>query len=115
MSTLVSAFMLAWFYAGNGYTVQRFIIPFGRMSLTNYIGQSILGVTIYYHFGLDLWDKVGAFESVLIGTGIFTALLLLSRRRLASHRQGPLEYFWKKATWIGKESKPCLIATKRNN
>lgn len=115
MSTLVSAFMLAWFYAGNGYTVQRFIIPFGRMSLTNYIGQSILGVTIYYHFGLDLWDKVGAFESVLIGTGIFTALLLLSRRRLASHRQGPLEYLWKKATWIGKESKPCLIATKRNN
>lgn len=102
MALLVSAFMLAWFYAGEGYAAQRFIIPFGRMSLTNYIAQSIIGVTLYYHFGFNLWWRTGAFETLLIGFGIFAILLLLSRRRLAAHKQGPLEYLWKKGTWLWK-------------
>lgn len=100
MSLLVAAFMLAWFHAGNGYRGQRFIMPFGKMSLTNYIGQSIIGVIIYYHFGFDLWDKTGPFESVLIGIAIFSIMLWFSRRWLATHRQGPLEYLWKKGTWV---------------
>lgn len=100
MSLLVAAFMLAWFHVGNGYRGQRFIMSFGRMSLTNYIGQSIIGVIIYYHFGFDLWDKTGPFESVLIGIAIFSIMLWFSRRWLATHRQGPLEYLWKKGTWV---------------
>ncbi len=101
MTLLVSAFMLMWFHAGNGYRAQRFIIPFGRMSLTNYISQSIIGVILYYHFGFDMWCRTGAFESMLIGLGIFAGLLIFSRHWLLSHRQGPLEYLWKKGTWIG--------------
>ncbi len=100
MTALVAAFMLLWFHAGNGYRGQRFIIAFGRMSLTNYIVQSIIGVTLYYHFGLNLWCRTGAFESLLLGIAVFAVLLHLSRRRIATHRQGPLEYLWKKATWI---------------
>lgn len=102
MAVLVSAFMLAWFCAGEGYAAQRFIIPFGRMSLTNYIAQSIIGVTLYYHFGFNLWCRTGAFETLLIGFGIFAILLLFSRLRLATHKQGPLEYLWKKGTWLWK-------------
>lgn len=101
MTLLVSTFVLLWFHAGNGFNGQRFIIPFGRMSLTNYIGQSIIGVTLYYHFGFNLWCKTGAFESVIIAFAIFFILLLFSRNWLASHRQGPLEYIWKKGTWAG--------------
>lgn len=101
MSLLIAAFMLLWFHSGHGYRCQRFIISFGRMSLTNYIAQSIIGVTLYYHFGFNLWDKVGAFSSTIIALAVFTFLLILSRCWLASHRQGPLEYIWKKLTWIG--------------
>lgn len=110
MSLLVAAFMLAWFHAGNGYRGQRFIMAFGKMSLTNYIGQSIIGVIIYYHFGLNLWDKTGPFESVLIGIAIFSIMLWFSRRWLATHRQGPLEYLWKKGTWISIE-KTAAVAS----
>lgn len=104
MIFLVAAFMLAWFHAGNGYRGQRFIIPFGRMSLTNYIGQSIIGVVLYYHFGFNLWCKTGASETFLIGLAIFAILLLFSSRWLSAHRQGPLEYLWKKGTWLGFKS-----------
>lgn len=108
MTLLVSAFMLLWFRSGNGYRWQRFITPFGRMSLTNYIGQSIIGVILYYHFGLNLWCHTGAFETLLIGIGVFILQLWFSRRWLSTHRQGPLEYIWKRGTWLRDTPRPIL-------
>lgn len=109
MALLVSAFMLAWFHAGNGFRAQRFISAYGRMSLTNYITQSIIGVIVYYNFGLGLWDRTGAFESVLIAMGIFVIQLLFSRYWLKSHKQGPLEYLWKRGTWLKSPSLPATV------
>ncbi len=101
MTVLVSVFVLFWFGKDNvGYKFQRFIMPFGRMSLTNYITQSVIGVFVYYHWGLNLWNEVGATVSAAIGLAIFGLLLLFSRYWLARHRQGPLEFLWKKATWL---------------
>ncbi len=100
MCVLVSAFMLVWFHAGDGRRWQRFIMPYGRMSLTNYIFQSIMGVFIYYHFGFGMYDKIGAFGSVLVGLGIFAIQWVFSSLWLRAHKQGPLEYLWKKGTWI---------------
>ena len=101
MGILVSLFILAWYGRGNGYRFQRSIIAYGRMSLTNYITQSIIGVAVYYNFGLGLWDSVGPALSVLIGLAIFMAQLMFSRYWLGRHKQGPLEYLWKRGTWIG--------------
>lgn len=100
MTMLVSLFMIVWFYSGNGMRWQRVVISYGRMSLTNYIAQSVIGVFIYYHFGLCLFDKVGSTLTLLIGFGIFALQLAFSRYWLSGHRQGPLEYLWKRGTWI---------------
>lgn len=108
MTLLISLFLIGWFNAGNGYRWQRSVTAYGRMSLTNYITQSIMGVCIYYHFGLNLYDKVGSAITLLIGFGIFTVQLVFSRRWLLTHRQGPLEYLWKRATWIRFNSSPRL-------
>ncbi len=109
MTVLVSLFLIGWFAAGNGFRWQRSVIAYGRMSLTNYITQSIMGVCIYYHFGLNLYDKVGATVTLLIGLGIFAVQLAFSRGWLRTHRQGPLEYLWKRATWIGWDSAPRTV------
>lgn len=101
MIVLVGAFTLLWFRMGDGCAAQRFIIPYGRMSLTNYIVQSIMGVAVYYHWGLNLWNSVGATGSVLIGTAIFLVQLQFSKVWLNSHKQGPLEWLWKRGTWYG--------------
>ncbi len=96
MAVLVSTFSLLWFYKGNGYKIQRFIIPFGKMSLTNYILQSLIGCAIYLNWGLGLYEHTGATLSLLIGVVIFVAQLWFSRWWLSTHRQGPLEWVWKK-------------------
>lgn len=103
MLILVSAFVLAWFKKENGYKWQNFIIPYGRMSLTNYISQSIIGVCLYYGFGLGLYRVTGSTVTLLIGLSIFTLQWLFSRYWLSGHKQGPLEFLWKKGTWIGSK------------
>ena len=99
MGVMVGVFVLVWFRT-NGLSIQRFIIPFGRMSLSNYMIQSVIGVFLFYGYGLALYKFCGMTTSMLIGLGIVFLLLLASRRWLASYRQGPLEYLWKKGTWL---------------
>ena len=101
MAILISAFTLLWFKKESGYKWQIFIIPYGRMSLTNYITQSIIGVAIYYGYGLCLYRSTGAVATLLIGAAIFIFQLLFSRWWLSKHKQGPFEYLWRKATWMG--------------
>lgn len=102
MVVLVSGFVLLWFKSG-GYKFQRMIIPYGRMTLTNYIGQSIIGITIFYGFGLGLYRYTGATYCLLIGIGIFMLQLFFSRWWLGKYKQGPLETIWSRATWLGKK------------
>lgn len=101
MIILVSGFVLLWFHKENrGYRFQSFIIPYGRMSLTNYIFQSIMGVAVYYHWGLNMWNHIGATGSVGVALVIFGIQYAFSRYWLSTHRQGPLEYLWKRGTWL---------------
>lgn len=76
------------------------LIPFGKMSLTNYILQSIVGCFIYYRYGLGLVEYTGATYSLLIGIVLFILQLYFCKWWLSKHKQGPLEYIWHKATWI---------------
>lgn len=101
MVVLVGLFTLIWYDRGEGFKFQRLFIPYGRMSLTNYILQSIIGVSLFYGFGLGLYRYTGATVCLLIALGIFTLQLLFSRWWLERHRQGPLEWVWKKLTWLG--------------
>lgn len=107
MLVLVSGFTLLWFYREAGYRLQRVLVPYGRMSLTNYITQSMLGAMIYYGYGIGLYKSTGATATLIIGFTIFAVQLAFSRWWLARHKQGPLEWLWKQGTWIGRK--------KRNN
>ncbi|MDR2036708.1 MAG: DUF418 domain-containing protein [Bacteroidales bacterium] len=81
------------------------LAPYGRMSLTNYLSQSLLGAFLFYNWGLGLYRHTGITVCFLIGIGVFLVQLFFCRWWLRSHRHGPLEWLWKKATWIktGKE------------
>ncbi len=73
---------------------------YGKMSLTNYIGQSILGAIIYFPFGLYLAPYCGYTASLLIGFVLFLLQVWFCKWWLANHKQGPLESIWHKWTWM---------------
>lgn len=74
---------------------------YGKMSLTNYITQSIIGAIIYFPIGLYLAPYCGYTLSLLIGIATFMLQVKLCKWWLATHKQGPLEHIWHKWTWMG--------------
>lgn len=73
---------------------------YGKMSLTNYITQSILGALIYFPFGLYLAPYCGYALSLLIGIVLFLLQVQFCKWWLSKHKQGPLETIWHKWTWM---------------
>ena len=73
----------------------------GRMSLSNYIIQSIMGSFIYYGIGLGLYQYTGTTYSLLIGIALAILQGFFSAWWLKRSIRGPLETLWHKATWIG--------------
>ena len=76
---------------------------YGRMSLTNYITQSIIGAAIYFPFGLYLAPYCGYTLSLLVGIFTFMLQVKCCKWWLGKYRQGPLERIWHKWTWMGTD------------
>ena len=96
MLVIVTSLLFA-FYTTRLSRPMRFIMPYGRMSLTNYITQSIIGAAIYYHWGLHL--NPCDTQSIALGIVILTAQILFCRWWMRSHSHGPLEGIWKRLTY----------------
>ncbi len=102
------SFMLIWvsgftllFQTDFFHRVLNIFSPLGRMSLSNYVMQSIIGSIIYYGFGFGLYKYTGATYSLLIGFVLATLQWAFSTWWMKNHKQGPLETIWHRATWVG--------------
>ena len=71
----------------------------GRMALTNYISQSIIGMFLFYGIGLGLGASVGLGETELIATAVFIFQICFSMVWLSVFRFGPLEWIWRMLTY----------------
>jgi uncharacterized protein len=100
MLVLVSGFVLL-FQSRFFHKALNLFSSLGRMSLSNYITQSIIGSFIYYGFGLGLYKFTGATYCLLIGIALAILQGMFSTWWMKNHRQGPLETIWHKLTWIG--------------
>ena len=98
MLVLVSTFFIV--YEKLSGRVLNMFNAFGKMSMTNYIMQSIVGTSIYYGFGLGLYQYTGATYCLLIGIALAVLQGLFSKWWMGNHRQGPLEGIWHKLTWM---------------
>ncbi len=96
---LFAGVILVYYLTKFGHVLHK-LAPYGRMSLTNYLSQSLIGAFLFYNWGLGLYKYTGITGCVLIGIGVFLLQYLFCKWWLRSHRQGPLELLWKKATWI---------------
>lgn len=99
MLALVSAFLLLY-WANNG-KVQRLLAPYGQMSLTDYVMQSVIGSFLYFGYGLALHKVCGNTYSFLIGCAFFLLQLAFAHWWFRHYRRGPLETIWHRLTWLG--------------
>ena len=71
----------------------------GRMALTNYIGQSVWGMAIYYGIGLGLGASMGLSLVVPVAVGVWLVEALFSLLWLRLFNFGPLEWIWRMLTY----------------
>ena len=67
----------------------------GRMALTNYIGQSLIGTFIFYGFGLGLFGMLNRVQQFGIILLIWTFQIFFSSWWLSRFQYGPLEWVWR--------------------
>lgn len=67
----------------------------GRMTLTNYIAQSVIGIGIFYGVGLGLHGQIRPVFTVLLTIALFILQVLFSWWWLGRYRVGPLERVWR--------------------
>ncbi|MGG4483124.1 DUF418 domain-containing protein [Paenibacillus illinoisensis] len=80
----------------------------GRLSLTNYLMQSVICTSIFYGYGLGLFGHAGVFVGALMAVAVYCIQLWLSPIYLKMFRSGPLEYIlriWTYLSWRGQPKK----------
>lgn len=86
----------------------RNLAPYGRMALTNYLGQSLIASTVFYGYGLG-WFGMERAKQVLFVFVIVALQIAFSHWWLARFRYGPMEWIWRAITywtwpknWVGR-------------
>lgn len=98
MVILVAGLFHGYYITTRFSRVLGLLIPYGKLSMTNYVTQGIVGSALYYNWGLHL--QLGITASLGVGILILLVQYMLCRIWVGRHNHGPLEYIWKKATWI---------------
>jgi uncharacterized protein len=81
----------------------------GRMPLTNYLLQTLIGTTLFYGWGFGLWGKVGPAVQLVMAFAVFFIIQVpLSTIGFRYFEYGPLEYVWRLGTY-GKRR--AVVAT----
>ncbi len=93
--------MLMWFYKkGILKPLQSRLQSAGRMAFTNYIGMSVICGLIFYGHGLGLFGSLDRLQQFLVVIAIWVVMLVVSPLVLKTYRFGPLEWFWRKLTYL---------------
>ena len=99
MMLYICLFMLAY-YQWNAKKVLDRLSPVGKMSVTNYMAQSWLGVFLFYGFGLYLTPYCGPTWSACVGLCIALLQILYSNWWIKRFYYGPVEWLWRVCTWM---------------
>jgi uncharacterized protein len=85
------------------------LAPAGRMALTTYLSQSVLGVVLFYGIGFGLWQRLAPMTVYGIAFAIYAAQLIVSRLWMKRFAYGPVEWLWRRLTY----RRPLALALPR--
>lgn len=99
LQSILYLYIIGWLYQSRILISLLKQLAFaGRMSLTNYILQSLASAFIFRGF-LDLYGQYGLITLEFIALIVFTIFLIGSRLWLVNHRFGPLEWVWRELSY----------------
>ena len=101
MMMYVCGLTILYYKTIKGRMILDRLAPVGRMSVTNYMMQSVMGAFIFYGFGLGLWRQ-SFLICFIIGFTVCLFQILYSNWWLKRFYYGPMEWLWRTLTWFKK-------------
>lgn len=82
-----------------GRKLLGFLAPVGKMSMSNYLLQSIVSTLLFYSYGLGFYNQISAFTGTVLVFFIFALQVIVSSYWLKTHQFGPVEWLWRSITY----------------
>lgn len=74
--------------------------PVGRMGLSIYLLQSVIGTLIFFSYGLGLLFDLGAATCLGLGVILFIIQIWIAKIWLKHFQYGPVEWLWRSLTYF---------------
>lgn len=88
-----------WYLHHRECRIFKMLAAPGQMALTNYIGQSVLGMIIFYGIGFGFGADTGLSAVMLVAAGVYLCETVFGRIWLHYCLFGPLEWIWRMLTY----------------
>ncbi|MBE6275696.1 MAG: DUF418 domain-containing protein [Bacteroides sp.] len=102
-AVLAMVFIVLYQYRGFNRVLGQ-LAPYGRMGLTNYVSQSIVGAILFamwaYGATFGAWQ---AAEVMLLGLLVYLVQVIVCKVWLNYFQYGPLEWLWRSLTYFKKQ------------
>lgn len=99
LSLAYAALATRSFHSPTGRRLLSPLAAAGRMALTNYLLQSLIGLLLFTGVGLGLYGRVGPALGLLLTFAVFAVQVWLSGVWLRRFRFGPAEWLWRSLTY----------------
>ncbi len=96
---LVSAF--SWLYKKDKLKIFfKGLEVVGKMTLTNYVIQNIIGIILFSGLGFGLLYNLPFYGYILIAITVFVAQVFFCKWWLSKYNYGPIEWIWRELTYM---------------
>lgn len=99
LSALGLCALLSALGQGKGGRGQRLLEDAGRCAFTNYLGTSVMAITVFSGWGLGLFGKLDRLSLYGVVVALWAVMLVWPQLWLARFRHGPLEWLWRCLTY----------------
>lgn len=94
LSLIILIFRIKIFrYIGDGMAAA------GKMALSNYLIQSIVGAFVFYGFGLDQFNQLSRLDIVKLIVAVWLFQIIVSVAWMRFFHYGPFEWLWRSLTY----------------
>ncbi len=84
----------------DGKKVLDYLAPVGRMSVSSYMAQAVMGNLIFYNYALGMWAVTGQFYCLLIGIVLCAVQIAVCNWWIKRYYYGPMEWLWRAGTFM---------------
>ncbi|MBY0095658.1 DUF418 domain-containing protein [Mesobacillus maritimus] len=99
-------FGFALLYTTEKLRVQSWFEKVGRLSMTNYLMQSIVCTALFYGYGLGWFGKLGVLVGIGVALVLYVLQIITSHYYLKLFKMGPFERVMRVGTYLSFKGKP---------